>query len=132
MDMSCLPGAIAADFFGGRTRYLGAAQSWKLTGNFYLHPASQCQLRFVHLVCCPSYRTTDTSLELFNAQSISNKSSLIHDHILEKNVDLMCLTETWYQLGFFSSLNEACPPGYSYLQWARWSRWWPGCDLLLY
>lgn len=36
-------------------------------------------------------------IELFNAQSITNKSCLIHDHILDKCSDLMCLTETWHQ-----------------------------------
>ena len=31
----------------------------------------------------------------------------------------MCITETWHQPDTFSSLNESCPPGYSYLQKAR-------------
>lgn len=43
----------------------------------------------------------------------------MHDHILEKDNDLMCLTETWHKPEFFSSLNEACPAGYSYLHRAR-------------
>lgn len=54
-------------------------------------------------------------IELFNAQSITNKSCLIHDHILDKCLDLICLTETWHQLDVFSVLNETCPPGYCYL-----------------
>lgn len=31
----------------------------------------------------------------------------------------MCLTETWQQPDVYSALNEACPPGYSYLEKAR-------------
>ena len=31
----------------------------------------------------------------------------------------MCLTETWQQPEVYSALNEACPPGYSYLEKAR-------------
>ncbi|CAM4730464.1 unnamed protein product [Leuciscus chuanchicus] len=31
----------------------------------------------------------------------------------------MCLTETWHQPEVYSALNEACPPGYSYLEAAR-------------
>ncbi len=58
-------------------------------------------------------------IELFNAQSLSNKSSLVNDHIMEKGLDLMCLTETWHQPEVYSPLNEVCPPGYSYLEKAR-------------
>ncbi|XP_055022551.1 uncharacterized protein LOC129412584 [Boleophthalmus pectinirostris] len=57
--------------------------------------------------------------ELFNVQSINNKSSLIEEHIREKGLDFMCLTETWHQSQVYSALNEACPPGYTYLEVAR-------------
>ncbi len=58
-------------------------------------------------------------IELFNAQSLTNKSSFIQDHIMEKGLDFMCLTETWHQPEVYSTLNEFCPPGYSYLEKAR-------------
>ncbi|XP_051778115.1 uncharacterized protein LOC127526531 [Erpetoichthys calabaricus] len=70
----------------------------------------------------PVQRFTPQSLvkfELFNSQSISNKATLIEEHIREKGLDFMCLTETWHQSEVYSALNEACPPGYSYLEVAR-------------
>ncbi|KAG2468944.1 NPFF2 protein, partial [Polypterus senegalus] len=70
----------------------------------------------------PVQRLTSQSLvrfELFNSQSICNKATLIEEHIREKGLDFMCLTETWHQSEVYSALNEACPPGYSYLEAAR-------------
>ena len=43
----------------------------------------------------------------------------MHDHILDKELDFMCLTEAWHKPGDYSVLNEACPPGYSYMEKAR-------------
>lgn len=58
-------------------------------------------------------------MDLLNCQSLTNKASLIHDYIAEHNLDFMCLTETWHKKDVFSSLNEASPPGYTYLEKAR-------------
>ncbi|KAK2897110.1 hypothetical protein Q8A73_013490 [Channa argus] len=63
--------------------------------------------------------TSNTKLELFNVQSLSNKSCLIHNHILENETDIICLTETWHKPEAYSVLNESCPPGYTYLEKAR-------------
>jgi len=60
---------------------------------------------YSNMVCC--------------VQSLSNKSGLIHDHILDKGIDIPCLSETWQQPDVYSSLNEACPPGYCYLSKPR-------------
>ena len=63
--------------------------------------------------------STNVKVELLNTQSLNNKSSFIQDHIADKHIDFMCLTETWQQPEVYSALNEACPPGYSYLEKAR-------------
>uniref|UniRef100_A0A8C1W0H1 Reverse transcriptase domain-containing protein n=2 Tax=Cyprinus carpio TaxID=7962 RepID=A0A8C1W0H1_CYPCA len=75
-----------------------------------------------HSLLRPIQRFTTSSnfkIELFNAQSLTNKSGFIHDHIRDKSLDIMCLTETWQKPGVFSVLNETCPPSYCYLQKAR-------------
>jgi len=54
-------------------------------------------------------------MELLNTQSLTNKSLLIHDHILDRGLDFMCLVETWHKTGDHSVLNEACPQGYVYM-----------------
>lgn len=38
---------------------------------------------------------------------------------MDKGLDSMCITETWHQPEVYSALNDACPPGYSYLEKAR-------------
>ena len=78
-----------------------------------------------HSVLRPVQRETSNTttptvkMELFNAQSINNKASLIHDHIMNSQLDLSCLVETWQRPGHYSGLNEVCPPGYLYLHKAR-------------
>ena len=86
-------------------------------------PGMESSLRGVDFnVLRPVQRFTPQSLlkfELFNTQSINNKGTLIEEHIREKGLDFMCLTETWHQPEDYSALNEASPPGYSYLEAAR-------------
>lgn len=58
-------------------------------------------------------------MELLNCQSLTNKASFIHNYIFDQKLDFMCLTETWHKSEVYSALNEACPPGYTYLKKAR-------------
>ena len=58
-------------------------------------------------------------MALFNAQSIGNKASLLHRHIIDNDLDVLCLTECWHEPGVFLGLNELCPPGFKYLERAR-------------
>ncbi|KAF7235047.1 Vomeronasal type-2 receptor 26 [Varanus komodoensis] len=49
---------------------------------------------------------------LLNARSVNNKSSLIHDMIVDEGADLACITETWVGEGGDVALSQLCPPGY--------------------
>ncbi|KAM3583200.1 uncharacterized protein V6R79_009203 [Siganus canaliculatus] len=63
--------------------------------------------------------SSSVKIELLNIRALTEKSTFILDHILDKKLDIMCLTETWQQAGVYKALNEACPPGYKYLLKAR-------------
>lgn len=60
-----------------------------------------------------------STLELLNVQSLTNKAGLINDYIMDKGIDILCLTESWQQPKVYSVLTEACPLGYNYLSKAR-------------
>ena len=53
---------------------------------------------------------------LFNTQSLSNKSALMHDFIFDNDPDMLFLTEMWHKEGVFFHLNEASPPGHNYIE----------------
>ncbi|KAM3604518.1 uncharacterized protein V6R79_012350 [Siganus canaliculatus] len=59
--------------------------------------------------------SSSVKIELLNIRALTEKSTFILDHILDKKLDIMCLTETWQQAGVYKALNKACPPGYKYL-----------------
>lgn len=53
------------------------------------------------------------SICLLNVRSINNKSFIIHDFIIDNNIDFFLATETWLIPGVSCGLNEALPTNYS-------------------
>lgn len=49
---------------------------------------------------------------LFNARSVNNKSLILSDIIIEKGLDLVCLTETWHNQSDGLLFNDLTPTGY--------------------
>ena len=48
-----------------------------------------------------------------------SKALIINDIITDQECNLMCLTETWVKPNEYIALNEASPPGYSYVHQPR-------------
>lgn len=57
---------------------------------------------------------------VWNAHSVGNKGVEISDLILEKDLDILCLCETWLRdAGDEVTIGEMKPPGYAFLQCPR-------------
>jgi hypothetical protein len=59
---------------------------------------------------------------LMNARSVVNKTELIKDIIVENNIDIAIITETWLSAShgnFHSVLTDLCPPNHKILSKAR-------------
>lgn len=73
-----------------RTSSTGVSMTTLLTERDRKRGVDFSLLRPIQRLTAPS----NIKIELLNAQSLTNKSCLIHDHIQDKCLDLMCLTET--------------------------------------
>ncbi len=71
---------------------------------------------------CPSSSSTPPCLvkaALLNARSVNNKAVLLSDIIIEEEIDLVCLTETWHKQCDGVLFNELTPTGYGLLEIPR-------------
>ena len=50
---------------------------------------------------------------LLNARSVSNKSQIIQDFMLEEDADLACITKTWMDRERGVPMTFTCHPGYA-------------------
>ena len=55
---------------------------------------------------------------MLNARSVCNKSAVICNHIVENNLDVLCMTETWINNSDISGsiLSSLLPPRYDLAQ----------------
>ena len=61
---------------------------------------------------------------LLNSRSIRNKSSVLKDFVVDKDIDLFALTETWLRPGNIDcvEIGDLCPTGYDFIHIPRESR----------
>lgn len=64
-------------------------------------------------------RSRKLKMQLLNIRSVSNKSSLLSEHIISKALDMLILTETWLSDSDGPTINTLCPEGFSFMGEAR-------------
>jgi len=76
-----------------------------------------------NLTFVPVFKNT-LNLSLINCQSVRNKTNEVIDHIIDNNIDICALTETWLKPGDEDSptIAQLTPTGYSFLHIPRISR----------
>ena len=56
---------------------------------------------------------------LWNARSVSNKTTAVSNYIIEEDVDIMFVTETWLNINDALVVGECTPPCYDFLSFPR-------------
>ena len=51
---------------------------------------------------------------VINARSLRNKTAVFVDHIIEQNIDVCAVTETWLKDKDTASIADICQSGYSF------------------
>ena len=64
-------------------------------------------------------KTSHINYGLINACSIINKTETIVDFILEHDLDILSITETWLKSDDSFSVSNVTPPGFSILSCPR-------------
>ena len=69
-------------------------------------------------------------LGLFNARSLNNKALAVKDYVVDHELDLLALTETWIKADSTSTISEICPRGFNFYHTPRASRRGGGVGLM--
>ncbi len=78
-----------------------------------------------------SYNTTMmTNLALINCQSACNKADVIKDHLIDHDIDILSLTETWFKSQHDQRTSDITPSGYKLVHTPRTGRKGGGVALL--
>jgi hypothetical protein len=72
----------------------------------------------------PPIRFKPLDFTLLNVRSVKNKPHIIKDFVVDNDIDLLALTETWLRSGNTDQMiiSELCPTGYSFVHLPRPSR----------
>ena len=62
------------------------------------------------------------NIATINCESCNNKAAMIADYILEQDLDICCLTETWLNADDPVTIGELCPNGYKLISIPRKDR----------
>ena len=59
-------------------------------------------------------RPKSVALSLLNARSVRNKSFIVKDFVVDNNIDILAITETWLQDDISNqiTINNICPTGF--------------------
>ena len=71
-----------------------------------------------------------TSLTLINSRSVRNKAYLIRDYIVDRDLDIVCITETWLSTSDTAVINALTPEGYNFRHLPRTDRRGGGVGVL--
>ena len=97
----------------------------RLTGNnntaLFQNVNKQAAVNKHNLVDISLKKSLDVKMCLLNAQSVRNKAALLMDYIIEEDLDMMAITETWLRPGSLDNITvgEITPCGYSMLHKPR-------------
>jgi exonuclease III len=59
------------------------------------------------------------NVRLWNAQSLRNRTITVSDYLIQENVDIMFVTETWLNINDSVVIGECTPPSYDFLNFPR-------------
>ena len=72
-----------------------------------------------NLLDIPKHNNKQLNIRLWNARSACNKTVSIYDNIIENDVDIIVITETWLTESDPVIIGEMLPEGYSFLNFPR-------------
>ncbi|XP_072018281.1 uncharacterized protein [Amphiura filiformis] len=59
------------------------------------------------------------NIRIWNAQSLRNRTTTISDYLIQDNVDIMFVTESWLNINDSVVIGECTPPSYDFLNFPR-------------
>ena len=67
---------------------------------------------------------------IWNAQSLRNKTSVLHDYLCHNDIDMCAITESWFKTKDTVARAECTPPGYTIKHHSRSGRAGGGIALI--